>query len=82
MGVLLSLRGVLPGMLQGLPGEGAEVAVFADLGVVDVPLATDPPQERLRLSLVGVAAKAEAGLHLATWPWVFGKPFRLPKLSA
>jgi len=63
LAVLLVYRGMLPGVLQGLPRKPAEIMVFAHLGIVDIPLATNPLQQCLLLRTSGVTTKAISNLH-------------------
>lgn len=60
LAVLLVDGRLLPGQRQGLAGEGAEIAVFVHLGVIDEALAADPAQEDSFLRRRGVTAEALA----------------------
>jgi hypothetical protein len=68
LGVLLILRGKLPGMPQRFPGKGAEITIFAYLRVVNESLAPNPAQQGLRLTFIGVTAESEAILHSVIVP--------------
>ena len=69
MGILLIPGDRHSAQRRGLAGEPAEIAVLADLGVVNEPLATDPAQKNLLLFGRRVDAEFIAGQHAVGVPW-------------
>ena len=63
MTVLLIDRRELSGMSERLAGEGTEITILADFGVIDMTLATDPPQQDLLLLAGGITTETAACLH-------------------
>src|ERR1035437_6312591 len=63
LAVLLVDRGEVPGEIERLAGERAEVPIFLHLGVIDIPLAADPLHQYVRLFGRWVTAEFVSYLH-------------------
>ena len=55
-------------MLHGFTGERAKITILANLSIVDVTLATDPPQQGLLLLRCWITTKFISDLHGDTLP--------------